>query len=83
MRWHQCSFLFPELPDNVKDPIATESINSDGPYQTAIRALKREVPDLVVMIDVAMDPYSSDGDDGFVDKTSGKSSMFCSRSLAK
>jgi porphobilinogen synthase len=64
--------LFPALPDNIKDPIATESTNPEGLYQRAIRALKSAVPELVIMTDVAMDPYSSDGHDGFVCKDSGR-----------
>lgn len=58
--------LFPALPDELKDPFGRESENSQGLLQRAIRALKREVPGLVVITDVALDPYSSDGHDGVV-----------------
>ena len=56
--------LFPALPDSLKDARAQESTNPDGLLQRAVRALKRELPELVVITDVALDPYSSDGHDG-------------------
>jgi porphobilinogen synthase len=56
--------LFPALPDELKDPRGSESTNPQGLMQRAIRALKRELPELVVITDVALDPYSSDGHDG-------------------
>ena len=59
--------LFPALPDEFKDKRATESVNPDGLLQNTVRRLKDAVPELVVITDVAMDPYSSDGHDGFVD----------------
>ena len=58
--------LFPALGDGEKDSVATESVNPEGLLQRCVRALKRELPDLVVITDVAMDPYSSDGHDGLV-----------------
>ncbi|GAB3640699.1 porphobilinogen synthase [Spirosoma arcticum] len=59
--------LFPNLPDAKKDKFATESHNPDGLYLQTIRAIKDRFPDVVVMTDVAMDPYSSDGHDGIVE----------------
>ena len=59
--------LFPALPDKLKDKRATESINPDGLLQNTVRHLKDAVPDLTVITDVAMDPYSSDGHDGLVE----------------
>jgi len=59
--------LFPALPDSKKDKKATESKNPDGLLQQAIKAIKHKVPDLQLFTDVAMDPYSSDGQDGFVE----------------
>jgi porphobilinogen synthase len=56
--------LFPALVDALKDPRGKESANPDGLLQRAVRALKKELPDLVVITDVALDPYSSDGHDG-------------------
>ena len=59
--------LFPVVPDELKDPTASESTNSEGLLQRAIRALKDAVPELALITDVAMDPYSSDGHDGLVE----------------
>ena len=58
--------LFPNLPDTRKDRLATESTNPDGLYLQTIRAVKNRYPDALLMTDVAMDPYSSDGHDGLV-----------------
>jgi len=58
--------LFPAIDDTKKDKTATESWNPDGLYLKTIRAIKAAVPDLVIITDVALDPYSSDGHDGFV-----------------
>jgi porphobilinogen synthase len=59
--------LFPALPETRKDRVATESTNPDGLLQRAVRELKDAVPELLVITDVAMDPYSSDGHDGLVE----------------
>lgn len=56
--------LFPALPETLKDRLASESTNSDGLLQRTVRELKDRIPDLTVITDVAMDPYSSDGHDG-------------------
>lgn len=58
--------LFAKVPDDKKDNAATEALNSKGLMQETIRTLKKEFPDLVVMTDVALDPYSSYGHDGVV-----------------
>jgi len=58
--------LFPVIPDDKKDNKATESKNPNGLMQIAIKELKKEVPELVLFTDVAMDPYSTDGQDGLV-----------------
>lgn len=58
--------LFPALDDLLKDPQGRESSNPDGLLQRAVRALKEALPELVVITDVALDPYSSDGHDGVV-----------------
>ncbi len=59
--------LFPALSDSLKDNRATEGVNPDGLLQRTVRALKDALPGLVVITDVAMDPYSSDGHDGYVE----------------
>ncbi|MBM4127583.1 MAG: porphobilinogen synthase [Nitrospira sp.] len=58
--------LFPVIPDHLKDPRGQESRNRDGLMARAIRALKAAAPDLLILSDVALDPYSSDGHDGVV-----------------
>lgn len=58
--------LFPALADALKTPRGEESLNDDGLLQRTVRALKRDLPELVVFTDVALDPYSSDGHDGVV-----------------
>lgn len=56
--------LFPVIPDALKDPRGSESENVAGLLPRAIRALKSALPELCVITDVALDPYSSDGHDG-------------------
>ena len=63
---------FPSISDALKDPLAKESANPDGLYLKAVADIKRQFPDIVLMTDVAMDPYSSDGHDGVVDAESGE-----------
>ncbi len=58
--------LFPVLADDTKSARAEESVNEHGLLQRCVRSLKSALPDLVVITDVAMDPYSSDGHDGLV-----------------
>ncbi len=67
-----CVSLFPALDDKVKTPDAQESWNKDGLFPMAIREIKNKFPNLLVMTDVAMDPYSSDGHDGLVDPRTGE-----------
>ncbi|GHB33546.1 porphobilinogen synthase [Mongoliitalea lutea] len=62
-----CAFdIFPAYPDARKDKYATESYNPETFYLKAIHSIKSTFPEAVVMTDVAMDPYSSDGHDGLV-----------------
>lgn len=58
--------LFPALPDALKDSVGSESLNAEGLFPRAIRAVKAAAPELLVISDVALDPYSSDGHDGVV-----------------
>lgn len=60
--------LFPLIPDHQKDPQATESLNPEGLIPQTVRAIKQQFPNLVVITDVALDPYSSLGHDGLVDE---------------
>jgi porphobilinogen synthase len=58
--------IFPSLTDEFKDKKATESVNRKGLYLRTIKEIKKKLPEAVIMTDVAMDPYSSDGHDGYV-----------------
>jgi porphobilinogen synthase len=60
--------LFPQLPENKKDKYATESHRQGSLYLEAINKIKNKFPEIALMTDVAMDPYSSDGHDGLVDE---------------
>ena len=64
--------LFPAISDNLKTPDAREAYNSDGLNARAIRAVKEAIPGMMVMGDIALDPYSSDGHDGLVDSKTGE-----------
>lgn len=59
--------LFVQVPDDLKDNQGTEAINADGLMQRSVRAIKDAVPEMLVMTDVALDPYSSYGHDGIVE----------------
>jgi porphobilinogen synthase len=64
-----CSvLLFVKVPDHLKDNKGTEALNADGLMQRAIKTVKNACPDMLVMTDVALDPYSSYGHDGIVAK---------------
>jgi len=59
--------IFPAVDESLKDKTATYSYADDNFYLKAIRTIKEKFPELMVMTDVAMDPYSSDGHDGLVE----------------
>lgn len=59
--------LFPAFEEKYKDKYASISSHPDNFYLRAIERIKKEFPDVCVMTDVAMDPYSSDGHDGIVE----------------
>jgi len=59
--------LFVKSKDELKDNTGKEAWNPDGLMQRSIRAIKEAVPEIVVMTDVALDPYSSYGHDGIVE----------------
>lgn len=58
--------LFVKVPDNLKDNAGTEALNADGLMQRAIKTVKNVVPEMLVMTDVALDPYSAYGHDGVI-----------------
>lgn len=60
--------IFPSVNENLKDRLASYSYAEDNFYLHAIRKIKETFPELIIMSDVAMDPYSSDGHDGLVEK---------------
>ncbi|MDG1734988.1 MAG: porphobilinogen synthase [Crocinitomicaceae bacterium] len=60
--------IFPAVEESLKDKTATYSYNDDSFYLRAIRQIKERFPEATLMSDVAMDPYSSDGHDGLVEK---------------
>jgi porphobilinogen synthase len=62
----QSFVLFPAVADYLKDTIATYSYSDDNFYLNCIRTIKERFPQILLMSDVAMDPYSSDGHDGLV-----------------
>ena len=59
--------LFIKCKDELKDNKGTEALNPDGLMQRSIKAIKDVVPEMVVMTDVALDPFSSYGHDGIVE----------------
>lgn len=59
--------VFVKVPDNLKDNEGTEALNEDGLMQRAVKAIKNAVPEMLVMTDVALDPYSAYGHDGIVE----------------
>ena len=63
----QAIALFPVISSEKKTEDAEESYNSDGLVQRAVRALKRSFPELAVITDVALDPFTSHGQDGLID----------------
>lgn len=60
--------LFPSIPDHLKDETAKESYNPKGLVQRTVTALKQQFPDLGVITDIALDPYTSHGQDGLINK---------------
>ena len=58
--------LFVKAKDELKDNTGKEAWNKEGLMQRSIRAIKEAIPEIVVMTDVALDPYSSFGHDGIV-----------------
>lgn len=58
--------LFIKAPDELKDNTGKEAWNDDGLMQKSIKAIKNAIPEMVIMTDVALDPYSSYGHDGIV-----------------
>ena len=61
--------LFPSIDPSLKDPTGREALNGEGLIPRVVRELKSRFPELGVMTDVALDPYTSHGQDGLLDDT--------------
>ena len=59
--------LFPAIDSSLKSLLAEEAYNEQGLVPRAIRALKKEIPELGILTDVALDPYTTHGQDGIID----------------
>jgi porphobilinogen synthase len=59
--------LFPVIDSSLKDPYGNEALNPEGLVPTVVRALKKTFPELGIMTDVALDPFTSHGQDGWLD----------------
>lgn len=61
--------LFPAIEPSLKTPDGSEATNPDGLIPRVVRAIKKAYPELGVMCDVALDPYTTHGQDGLIDQT--------------
>lgn len=61
--------LFPVIPEEQKDSQGTESYNPTGLIQMTVKAIKQAYPQIIVMTDVALDPFTTHGHDGLVDES--------------
>jgi porphobilinogen synthase len=68
----KCVAIFPAVDESLKTSDAKEAYNPEGLNQKAIKAIKNAVPEMMVMTDIALDPYNSDGHDGLVDTATGE-----------
>lgn len=70
--WHALGIpalaLFPVTPPSAKSELAEEAYNPQGLVQRTVRALKAALPDLGIMTDVALDPFTTHGQDGIIDE---------------
>ena len=64
----QAVLLFPKIDDKLKDNFGTEALNPNGLIQRAIKEIKNSIPEITIISDVALDPYSIYGHDGVVKK---------------
>ena len=58
--------LFPSIDEKKKNSKATEALNPNGLIPKAIQKIKKEFPDIILITDIALDPYNSDGHDGIL-----------------
>ena len=64
----QAVLLFPKIDDKLKDNFGTEALNPNGLIQRAVKEIKNLIPEITIITDVALDPYSVYGHDGVVKK---------------
>ena len=64
----QAVLLFPKIDDKLKDNFGTEALNPNGLIQRAVKEIKNLIPEITIISDVALDPYSVYGHDGIVKK---------------
>ena len=62
--------LFPVIDPSLKDPTGSEAMNPKGLVPRVVQELKKRFPELGVMTDVALDPFTSHGQDGLLDELS-------------
>lgn len=60
--------LFPYIPAEKKDRYGNEAVQEDNLLQRSIKALKKEIPEMCVMVDIALDPYTDHGHDGILNE---------------
>lgn len=60
--------LFPVIPESKKDDTGTESYNPEGLVQKTVKAIKENIPEIVAITDVALDPFTTHGHDGLIDE---------------
>ena len=75
--------LFPVVPQADKSLLAEQSWNPDGLVQRAVRSLKQTLPELAIMTDVALDPYTTHGQDGIIDESGQVANDVTSATLVK
>ena len=61
--------LFPVIEQKLKSPRAEHALDSNGLIPTAVRQIKEQIPEMVVITDIALDPYTSHGHDGLLNDT--------------
>ena len=64
--------VFPVVEPSLKNPTGSEALNRDNLVSRAVRAIRQTVPEIGIMGDVALDPYTSHGHDGLFDEASGR-----------
>jgi porphobilinogen synthase len=83
-----CMALFPVIDQRRKDPEGSEAMNPDGLVPRVVTELKKRFPELGVLCDVALDPYTSHGQDGVLDdagniKNDETTAILCQQALAQ